>query len=446
MVDRTATVEIARKDQSIIFRLRESDLETSDMFDYATLNVDATKLPPMTSMESLSAYGDQLTQALNSHVAVKQELQVFFNALNIDLASLQFSLSTSEAERFRWETLYTKPDFLAIKAHCSVKRIMPSGLRELPPPRIYESPVRMLAFLSPARVSSVSEFNAIVDELQKARAYAPIELTAYVGESALLEDIQRRCAAGELKHVTVGPMPSNTQDLEMILRQQPAQLLHFFCHGYLKDRVQLLNFATISDHEADEIEGSVNLSIERLGAVLRQCNTVWATVLNSCSGAQEVPGLYSMAATLTRTASPVTIGMAEQIHVADATLFAASFYREALIRIGQALGSTAPSKRATIDLGPAVAAARREMYDVARNGDPDGFRRWSLPVIYQREAGLQVATIDITTKSRIETVVKALRSLGSDTPPELREDILNILAKRPPVPKELWPDIYGTYK
>jgi len=445
MVDRIATVEIARANKNLIFRLRQCSVETADMFDYATLNIDAANLPALTTKQGVLDYGNQLTRALCDHQAVGRELDCFFNGLNIDLASLQFSIGTSEGERFRWETLYTEPQFLAVKGNCSVKRIIPTGLGSLPAPRFYQNPIQLLAFLCPAKVLAKSEFEAIAVALDKARNHIDIEMTVYVGERELLEDIQARSAAGQLDRITARPMPSSTQDLEEILKEKPVQLLHFFCHGYLLDGVHFLRFATISDNEAEEDDGSVDLSIERLRVILSTNKTVWVTVLNSCSGAQEASGLYSMAATLARSASPVTIGMAEQIHAEDATLFAANFYPDAFNIIAKALNSPRATIAATIDLGPAIAAARRVMFNTAQCGTSAGFRRWCLPVMYQQDAGLQVAAISLTMKERIETVAKALQGLGSDSPTKLREHIRNILAEDPAVPQDLWPDLFGKY-
>jgi hypothetical protein len=152
-----------------------------------------------------------------------------------------------------------------------------------------------------------------------------------------------------------------------------------------------------------------------------------------------------MAATLARSASPVTIGMAEQIHAEDATLFAANFYPDAFNIIARAINSPRATIAATIDLGPAIAAARRVMFNTAQCGTSAGFRRWCLPVMYQQDAGLQVAAISLTMKERIETVAKALQGLGSDSPTKLREHILNILAEEPAVPQDLWPDLFGKY-
>lgn len=448
MSGRSATVEIARAEGHVVFRLSEANEHQGDTLDFARLEIDSSGLPPLTTREGVCDYGSRLTQALCSHQAVKRELDVFFKGVDIDLASLQFCIGTADGERYRWETLYTAPEFLAVKGHCSLKRIMPSGLAGVPAPRHYHGPIRMAAFLSPAGVSSAAEFEAIAAAVQEAGAQGlDLALSVFVGEKPLLDRIAERVARGALKGVTARPMPGSTAALEKMLKDEPVQLLHFFCHGHLQDGIRFLRFATISDHMEQAAEGSVDLSIDRLREIQGLQGTVWMTVLNSCSGAQDVPGLYSMAATLARSASPVTIGMAEQIHATDATMFASAFYPDALRIVGTALKGKAHHEAAAIDLGPAIGAARRAMYQAAQAGEQEGFRRWCLPVMYQREAGLTVvSTPDPAMMERIETVARFLRMLPADAPRALREQLIGVLATEPAVPLELWPNLYGSYQ
>ena len=448
MSGRSATVEIARAEGHVVFRLSEANEHLGDTLEFARLDIDCSGLPALTTREGVCDYGSRLTQALCSHQAVKRELDFFFKGVDPDLASLQFCIGTSDGERYRWETLYTAPEFLAVKGHCSLKRIIPSGLHGVPAPRHYHGPIRMAAFLSPAGVSSAAEFEAIAGAVQEAAAQGlELVLTVFVGEKALLDKIAERIARGALKGVSARPMPGSTAALEKILKDEPVQLLHFFCHGHLQDGIRFLRFATISDHMDKVAEGSVDLSIDRLREIQSLQGTVWMTVLNSCSGAQDVPGLYSMAATLARSASPVTIGMAEQVHATDATMFASAFYPNALRIIGKATENKGQHESAAIDLGPAVGAARRAMYQAAQAGEQDGFRRWCLPVMYQREAGLTVvSTPDPAMMERIETVAKFLRMLPGDAPKGLREKVIGVLAEAPAVPPALWPNLYGSYQ
>lgn len=448
MPPRSATVEIARSEGHMVFRLSEANDHQGDTLDFTRLDIDSSCLPLLTTRAGVCDYGSRLTQALSSHQAVKRELDFLFKGVDIDPACLQFSIGTSDGERFRWETLYTEPEFLAVKGSCSLRRIMPSGLNGTPAPRHFHGPIRMAAFLSPSGISSQAEFDAIAAAAQDAAAQGlNLALTVFVGEKPLLDRITESISNGTLKGITARPMPGSTSALEKVLRDEPVQLLHFFCHGHLQDGIRFLRFATISDHMAKLAEGSVDLSIDRLRDIQVLQGTVWMTVLNSCSGAQDVPGLYSMAASLARSASPVAIGMAEQIHSLDATMFASAFYPSALRIIGAAIIGTTHHESAVIDLGPAIGAARRAMYLAAQAGEQEGFRRWCLPVMYQREAGLTVvSTPDPAMMERIETVAKFLRMLPGDAPKALREKVIEVLADSPAVPLELWPNLYGSYQ
>jgi hypothetical protein len=430
-----------------VFRLSEADEHLGDTLEFARLEIDFSGLPPLTTREGVCAYGSQLTKALYGHTAVKRELEFFFKGVDVDAANLQFAIGTSDGERYRWETLYTDPEFLAVRGYCTLKRIVPSGLTGNPAPRHYHGAIRMAAFLSPARVPSAAEYEAIVKSVQDVQAKGlDIELAVYVGEQSLLDKISQQLEQGLLKGVTVKPLPSSTQALEKVLKDEPVQLLHFFCHGHLKDGIRFLRFSSISDHMNDDPEGTVDLSIDRLREIQGLQGATWLTVLNSCSGAQDIPGLYSMAATLARSACPVTIGMAEQIHAKDATMFVRAFYPDALGIIRTATAGKKINEAVPIDLGPALGAARRALYKAAQTGEQDGFRRWCLPVMYQRAAGLTIMSApDPAMMERIETVAKFLRMLPSDAPRSLREEIIAVLDKPPTVPQEMRPNLYGSY-
>lgn len=121
--------------------------------------------------------------------------------------------------------------------------------------------------------------------------------------------------------------------------------------------------------------------------------------------------------------------MAEQIHALGATMFASAFYPNALRIIGAATSGKAHHESAVIDLGPAIGAARRAMYLAAQVGEQDSIRRWSLPVMYQREVGpTVVSTLDPAMMELIETVAKFLPMLPGDAPKRLREQMIGASA------------------
>ncbi|MBD8529950.1 MULTISPECIES: CHAT domain-containing protein [unclassified Massilia] len=429
-----------------MFRLREANTAIDGMLDYERLELG--ELPGMGSRQEVEDYGGALVQALNRHGAVKQQLGQFFGAVGIASANFQFDIATAEAERFRWETLYTAPQFLALTGFCSVRRIIPSGLAGQPQPRSFDGRVRMVTLLSAARVQARGEFRAIAVAFAAARARLPgFELHAYVGEMALLDEIQGDIDAGHLPGVQVAPMPATTAALEQMLRDQAPQILHCFCHGLIKDTVGLLQFATIADHVGDEAEGSVALSITRLAMLQNLAPSTWLTVLNSCDGAHPIQRLGSMAASLARTGAPVTIGMAEPIHSSDATLFSRHFYGRALRIVADAAQAASATRATAVDLGPALADARHCMHVEAQNGADQNYRRWCLPVMYQRSTGLSIVRVPpAAVQERIETVSGLLRSLPSDTPEPLRDQLRNLLeSSEPKVDRSLWPDLWGNF-
>lgn len=449
---RFSTVEFSNSGGAISLRLLKGLSRTSDdvMLTYIPLNLDPTGLPSLSNRTNVEAYGLALRQALEGHTAVKPELQELFSHRGSEALTLKFAISISDAGQYRWETLCDQSHrFLAVDSTCHLNRIaMGAGTPQETELRDFTGTIRLAAFLSPSGVKSKSEFEAITSAVRQAREQGlSIEAIVYLGEQDLLDAALADIAAGTLDGVQVHPMPANAIAIETALKNDQAQLLHFFCHGHAKAGMQLLEFASISDHDIDAPSGSIYISIERLEKVLGTNGKVWVTVLNSCSGAQAVPRLFSMANTLAKSASPVAIGMAEPIKDVDATLFASSFYRQALSSILDTTGNLPVGAVATIDFGPAVSHARRVLFDAAEAaeaGEPDDFSRWCLPVLYLRDPALKIIrTTDAQMKDRIDAVASALRGFPSTTPLELRDQLLAILDKPPSVPASLRPDRFG---
>jgi hypothetical protein len=445
MTDRTATVEIARSGKDVVFRLLRSSVTYDGMYDYQAFTVDPSTLPRLSSKENVASYGDTLRAALCSHPAVGSELEQMFGTAAPHRVNLHFAIGTSYAEPFRWEALCNaQSSFLAVSGLASLRRIAFAGAAPGTELRMYSSPLRMAAFLSPSGVSSAVEFEAITGALGDARAKGlDIEATVYLGEQDLLDQARARIAAGELAGIRVAPMPHDAIAIETVLANEPAQILHFFSHGYASAGVQLLEFASVNDHDIEASAGSIYFSTDRMSQVLASAGTAWLTVLSSCSSAHEMPGVFSMAATLAKSGSPVTIGMAEPIQSDVASLFANGFYGAAFEIIRVAVEDLPVGGSATIDFGPAADAARGALH---REAEGDAFGRWCLPVLYQRDAPLRVGRApDNDMPTRIALVSQSLRSLASTTPVELRDHVLALLDKDPAVPAQLRPDRFGNF-
>jgi hypothetical protein len=448
MPNRTATVEIAKGKNGVQFRLLSSDAEYPDALDFTEFTLQATGLPPLRTRTNVETYGKKLRDALSKHPAVRAELVQMFGARAPDHVNLQFAIATTAAEPYRWETLFNQPDcFLALNGLCSLKRIALGGAGTGTGLRIFSQPIRMLAFLSPSGVSSEAEFETIKAAVGAARQQGlAIEATIYLGEQALLDKAAVDAGAGALQGIRVAPIPANAIAIEKALLEGPVQILHFFCHGYAKAEVQLLEFASISDHDKKAPSGSIYLSAERLKQVLSSLNTVWLTVLSSCSSAQEVPGLFSMAGGLTKSGSPVTVGMAEPIQSGDANLFANAFYGHAFNIICNAVKDLPVGSTSMIDLGPAVDHARAQLYLAAQNASGETFGRWCLPVLYERYTPLRVGrAVDDEMHKRVALVAHSLQNLSSNTPRELRDQVLAVLERPRAVPPGLRPDRFGNF-
>lgn len=459
MSSRDATVEIAsfNTNGTVMFRLLRSSVMYPNMHKFETLDVNSAALPPLNNRGNVQNYGDALREALYLHPAVRAELTQIFGTRQPDRANLQFAIGAEEGEPFRWEALYADPNcFLAANGLCSLKRIAFASAVSDPGPRICAFPIRMAAFLSPSGVESQAEFSAISGAIGTARQNGlDIEATIYLGEQALLDQGVADVAAGKLPGIRVQPMPGDTFALEKVLVGEPVQIVHFFCHGYAPNNVPLLEFGTLNDHDIGAPHGSIGLSVERLAPALSAAGTVWLTVLSSCSSAQGLPRVFSMARELANTATPVAIGMAEPIQPGDANLFAGGFYSDALEAIRLAMQGLPVGATTQIDFGAAVARARKDLHGKAellhqqavQNGRVENaFGRWCLPVMYQRDAPLKIGLVhNIDMRKRIATYGKTLRDLPSDTPVDLRDQILAMLDKDPPVPPSLRPDRYGNF-
>ena len=72
------------------------------------------------------------------------------------------------AESYRWETLCDKMDkFAAIDVACRVGRVANDSGVQAHPPYTFAWPLKMMAFLSPARISAAQELEEVVSTVQR---------------------------------------------------------------------------------------------------------------------------------------------------------------------------------------------------------------------------------------------------------------------------------------
>ena len=441
---REATVEFAELGaQTLGVTLADAEPDYDDKGQFCPVQLNSQTLPPLTSRENVISYGTLLATELSAHNGLQQELTQLFLTAAPNQAKLHIVFRTPTAEAFRWEALCNAAaKFLVVDVDCSLKRIPGNGPGRNLPLRLFNWPLKLSAFLSAAGISASQEFEVISGAIKAARDNGfDVRGTIYLGEQDLLDTALADVAAGKWPGTEVRPIPASTVAIDEALRDDPPHLLHFFCHGSIELGQQLLEMASITDHDNEVPAGSIKLAVIRLRDRLIAESTVWMTVLNSCSGAQHVPRVYSMAGVLAKAASPITIGMAEPIEEQDATLFSSIFYPEAFRLLKASIGDIAFGDTSVVDLAPAVTKARRTLHAHCAEGPADGFGRWSLPILYQRDQPLRVARTEHPEWQRlIEGVAQLLRSLSSDTPAAVRQQFLNPLNM---VPAGWRPDGFG---
>ena len=433
-----------------LFRCRVDnvDFDYPGALTFRPLALDLATLPPLDTVANVEAYGTRIHAELSSHPAIRDELTQLFQTSS--RALLKFFINLPAGEQYRWETVCRAPPpkFLALKDVCTVTRLasMNDNVQNV---RTFNGLIRMAAFLSPAGIAAKDEFESIRQEIEIAHnAGLNIECTIYLGEQELLDRSNGDIAAGRLAGIKVAPMPSDTEAIDQLLRKQPVEILHFFCHGILAAGVQALELATITDVDTGKGVGSLVLSLERLNKILGITGTTWVTVLNSCSGAKAVDQLHSMARSLTKEGSPFTVGMAEPIAGVDAAIFSSAFYKKLFDVMRASLVGAAENSVVMLDCATAVIDARCRVRDTYSVTPPDAFGRWTLPLLYERTSPLAIklvpaVTIDAEMRSRIDTVAGALRILPATSPPQMRKDILALLDKDPKVPEAFRPNVFG---
>lgn len=445
---RTAVIEIARFGRGLSARLSKSMSPPPGALGFQPIGLDPAELPKLDTSQNVDAYAERISRALHAHPAIRAELaQLASTAADVG-ASLRFQLGDF-GEECRWEVLSALPQarFLALNGACTVTRIVQSGFSSEAGVQALGLPVRMAAFLSAANETAAQEFEAICEAVLAARRNGvDLACRIYLGEQALLD------APVEARGIEVFPMPSSPLDIEKALKDDPVQILHFFCHGLVETGERILELATIRDWDAGAPNGSVALSVDRLRQVLLATGSTWITVLNSCSGAASVDQLHSMALVLAQRASPFVVGMAEPIAAVDATLFAGAFYERLFEILKAGLDEVAAGRRTVLDLAPAVVPARDALHQRYRSMPPDAFGRWCLPIMYERDTPLEVEAIPAEPRQalaaqemriRIEFVSGALRILPATAPVEVRASLLALLDEPPAVPAPLRPDAYG---
>lgn len=406
--------------------------------------IQLTSLPDCDTNSNVMSYGQAVYQALSQQPAIAQEFARLAASPPTNDDALQFRIETPDAEEIRWETL-CRPQggFLAVNPGRRISRlaaasVLPTG----PGARRFVPPLLFTGFLSAVGIPVGQELREICRQLEVAAAAGlPLAARLHIADQQLL-------GTPMPSNVELLPMPASADQLKAELKGRPPQFLHFFCHGGINLGVSTLDLATILDQDefdaTREKRSSIRLAVDELAMTLEGLQSVWLTVLNSCSGAAASRQFNSMAYRLAEQGSPVAVGWNEPVNGLDATHLTQSFYREVFNLVQRALRTAGPDDAAEIDLGPAILPVRQRFLELYGQAPPEAFGRWSMPVLYECAEPLRVqSVVDENMRARVNTVASALQAMPATTPLEVRQQVLQLLERDPVVPAPLRPDLFG---
>jgi hypothetical protein len=403
------------------------------------------------TLENVALYGKTLCAELEKHEAIRMEFAQLFNAAD-DRNALEFLVIAGED--VRWESLCDdNTRFLALNDGYRLARVT----TRTPPPNAQSArqvrfPLKMLAYLSPAGVSSADEYRNICTRIVEARESGlAIEAMIYVSDQDILDRPEDHSGVtdGRFQGVTVAPLPS-ASEIEKQLKSS-YQFLHFF------------SLATIADQECGRESGSVLLPLDTLTAAMRLNQSVWLAVFNSCSGAAGTRAFNSLAWSVAKQGCPYAVGMAEPIEPRVAAKFSAAFYEALFATTRDAIKKPRAEEEAlALDFSDVVNPARKAIRDHCQSDRQGAYGRWLTPVIYMSTPNPLVVflpsadeiemtqgndLVDISVMAeRTNMIASFLRVLPRETPDDVRNGIFALLDKPPVVPLALRPDRYGRFR
>lgn len=432
-------------------------------------------------------YGQMLAQGLRRHPAIAALLQRAFNADNLQPHTLALHVRASDGRQIRWETLCDQSGFVALNSRCHIGRIAPRLTGTPIAARLFEPPLKILAFISGVGLDMLAEWDAIFDAIKTVvEKKLPVEATLCLGTNELLLKARSDCAKLDNARINVEPMPATSLALEQKIESVRPHLLHFFCHGRGGMGASFLELGTAQDHAAER-PGSVVLGTDELArlAVLRD---TWLVVLNCCSGAETVEDIESMAERLVSQTGTRAIGMLKPILSGEASLFCRALYPALFQLLDSVLRMQPGARPQYLDLTSVLNRPRRalqqqqeqeektrkqqqgqgqeqgqEQGQVQTQGAEDDGPRWTLPVLYQDLQPLEIVREALPAgngaaapvaqgsdewrllRARTEVVAGMLAALPPDTPDVVRDSMLAVLDMAPAVPRELRPDRNGRF-
>jgi len=338
--------------------------------------------------ENIREVGEELLGRLGQHPAVAAAVQ---NALQIpqnQICPLYMRLIGSEkAAEFPWETLFEPGNgFLALEGRWPIARIAAQVPREKDL-RTFTPPLRIMAAMSAVGVHARDEWEALRDAIAVSGISMDLELSLWIGERDLKDQIEADLAAAGLRGGAT--MLSDGNGFLTGLKRFDPHILHLFCHG-TGGTSPLLHLATRRDHLLGH-GSSIVLEPLQLRGIGR---SIWLIALNCCEGGSDAAGARSIAYLLIAAGYPATVGMREPVSSANAALFARSFYTSLL---GELDARLVPGAEVEIELAASLVTPRRELrdkYAEARRFDAAARHRdWTLPVLYVRPDPLRIQRV-----------------------------------------------------
>jgi hypothetical protein len=274
-----------------------------------------------------------------------------------------------------------------------------------------------------------------------------------VGKRELFQTLSAEAQGGQLPGVTVHPIPDRSAELAALLESFAPRILHFFCHGAVALGRSGLELAVFADWLRNDNRSSLVVDVDALMG-FPGMQDVWLVTLNCCEGGKSVERLHSMAYRLVANGLPTAVGMLEPVDASDAHEFCGFFYPAAFDAIRKAVDSVqAAGNGATAEVQwiEALFPSRTALRDKYLQDDPADNRRWVLPVLYVRPDPFQIRLLQPagpppeelkSMQARAEMVAGTLRVLPAETPPDVRQRLLDLLADLPP---EMRPDASGAF-
>lgn len=414
------------------------------------LALDLEQVPTWTQPGAVKEHGRMLRETLEgSHEEVKKALERLRDVEVDERHSLYFLILADEAERLSWESLCDDQGrFLALDPRWPIARMADSGRDHPETPRVFSPPLKAMAVLSALNRDAAPQWKRLYKAVERARKNGlDIVLATVVGQETLHDAILEEIQKGTVVGVELSPMPGKVNELEVLMKDFKPHILHFFCHGSASSGEPWLELATFNDEGGDT--SSVVIDISTL-MNMRALRNAWLVTLNCCEGGKAAE-LHSMAYRLVADGGvPVAVGMMEPIDVTDAHEFCGAFYPAVFDILKETLDATEAGGFAELSWAEALQPSRVAL---SNNHQPaTDNRQWTLPVFYVQPRSFQLQkaiAVDAvllkafeTMRKRAETVAGSLRALPPETPAEVRQQILALLAD---IPVEMRPDQFGNF-